>query len=48
LRPQSFSRKLAVLKDQTDWLPLEEAGVRPTQGRTLAVMQVSGARSLSM
>jgi ACR3 family arsenite transporter len=25
-----------------DWLPLESGGVRPTQGRTLAVMQVCG------
>jgi len=32
----------AVLKNQIDWLPLEDAGIRPTQGRTLAVMQVSG------
>ena len=31
-----------VIKAQIDWIPLEEAGVRPTQGRTLAVMQVSG------
>ena len=32
----------AVFKNQIDWLPLEEGRVRPTQGRTLAVMQVSG------
>ncbi len=31
-----------VFKNQIDWLPLELGGVRPTQGRTLAVMQVSG------
>jgi arsenic resistance protein ArsH len=31
-----------VFKNQIDWLPLESAGVRPTQGRTLAVMQVCG------
>lgn len=31
-----------VFKNQIDWLPLEEGSVRPTQGRTLAVMQVSG------
>jgi arsenic resistance protein ArsH len=30
------------MKCQIDWLPLSEGGVRPTQGRTLAVMQVSG------
>ncbi|MBT2767809.1 arsenical resistance protein ArsH [Stenotrophomonas sp. ISL-67] len=32
----------AVFKNQIDWLPLEEGSVRPTQGRTLAVMQVCG------
>ena len=31
-----------IIKSQIDWIPLEEGGVRPTQGRTLAVMQVSG------
>ena len=30
------------MKAQIDWLPLSLGGVRPTQGRTLAVMQVSG------
>ena len=30
------------MKAQIDWLPFEDGGVRPTQGRTLAVMQVSG------
>jgi arsenic resistance protein ArsH len=30
------------MKAQIDWIPLEMGGVRPTQGRTLAVMQVSG------
>ncbi len=30
------------MKAQIDHLPLESAGMRPTQGRTLAVMQVSG------
>ena len=33
---------IAVFKNQIDWLPLEMGGNRPTQGRTLAVMQVSG------
>lgn len=32
----------AVMKAQIDWIPLEVGSVRPTQGRTLAVMQVSG------
>jgi arsenic resistance protein ArsH len=31
-----------VFKSQIDWLPLEMGSVRPTQGRTLAVMQVCG------
>jgi arsenic resistance protein ArsH len=30
------------MKNQIDWIPLEVGAVRPTQGRTLAVMQVSG------
>ena len=30
------------MKNQIDWIPLAEGAVRPTQGRTLAVMQVSG------
>lgn len=30
------------MKAQIDWLPLELGSMRPTQGRTLAVMQVSG------
>jgi arsenical resistance protein ArsH len=31
-----------IMKAQIDWLPLSLGGVRPTQGRTLAVMQVCG------
>jgi arsenic resistance protein ArsH len=30
------------MKTQIDWIPLAMGSVRPTQGRTLAVMQVSG------
>ncbi|MFZ7095176.1 arsenical resistance protein ArsH [Luteimonas dalianensis] len=40
--PERHGTLTAVFKNQIDWLPLEEGGVRPTQGRTLAVMQVSG------
>lgn len=40
--PERHGTFTAVFKNQIDWLPLEEAGVRPTQGRTLAVMQVCG------
>src|SRR6478735_5956852 len=32
----------AVMKAQIDWIPLAVGAVRPTQGKTLAVMQVSG------
>jgi arsenic resistance protein ArsH len=30
------------MKAQIDWIPLNLGGVRPTQGKTLAVMQVCG------
>ncbi len=31
-----------VMKTQIDWIPLSVGAVRPTQGKTLAVMEVSG------
>jgi arsenic resistance protein ArsH len=31
-----------VMKTQIDWIPLSIGAVRPTQGKTLAVMEVSG------
>ena len=40
--PERHGQITGVMKAQIDHLPLEMAGVRPTQGRTLAVMQVSG------
>lgn len=40
--PERHGTITGIIKTQIDWLPLEEGGVRPTQGRTLAVMQVSG------
>lgn len=40
--PERHGGVTAVFKNQIDWLPLEEGSVRPTQGRTLAVMQVCG------
>jgi len=40
--PERHGTITAVFKNQIDWLPLEEGSVRPTQGRTLAVMQVCG------
>jgi arsenic resistance protein ArsH len=31
-----------IMKTQIDWIPLSLGSVRPTQGKTLAVMQVNG------
>lgn len=46
--PERHGAMTAVFKSQIDWLPLESAGVRPTQGRTLAVMQVNaGSQSFN-
>lgn len=41
--PERHGTLIWVFKSQIDWLPLEVGSVRPTQGRTLAVMQVSGS-----
>ena len=40
--PERHGNLTGVIKSQIDWLPLSDGSVRPTQGRTLAVMQVSG------
>ncbi len=40
--PERHGAISAVMKAQIDHLPLNSGGMRPTQGRTLAVMQVSG------
>lgn len=40
--PERHGAVTGVMKAQIDWIPLETGGVRPTQGKTLAVMQVSG------
>lgn len=40
--PERHGTISGVFKSQIDWIPLEVGGIRPTQGRTLAVMQVSG------
>ncbi len=40
--PERHGTVTAVFKNQIDWLPLQEGALRPTQGRTLAVMQVCG------
>lgn len=40
--PERHGAITGIMKTQIDHLPLEMKGMRPTQGRTLAVMQVSG------
>ena len=40
--PERHGAMTAVSKTQIDWIPLSLGAVRPTQGKTLAVMQVSG------
>lgn len=40
--PEMHGNITGVFKNQIDWIPLPAGAVRPTQGRTLAVMQVSG------
>ena len=40
--PERHGAMSAVMKSQIDWIPLPGGAIRPTQGRTLAVMQVSG------
>lgn len=40
--PELHGQISGILKNQIDWIPLTLGAVRPTQGRTLAVMQVSG------
>ncbi|WP_426265270.1 arsenical resistance protein ArsH [Sphingomonas sp. PWP1-2] len=40
--PERHGQVTGIMKAQIDHLPLELKGKRPTQGRTLAVMQVSG------
>ena len=40
--PERHGAMSGILKSQIDWIPLSSGAVRPTQGKTLAVMQVSG------
>lgn len=40
--PERHGAMSAVFKAQIDWIPLALGAVRPTQGKTLAVMQVCG------
>lgn len=40
--PERHGAMTGILKSQIDWIPLSVGSVRPTQGKTLAVMEVSG------
>jgi arsenical resistance protein ArsH len=40
--PERHGSITGIIKAQIDWIPLSMGAVRPTQGKTLAVMQVSG------
>ncbi len=40
--PERHGAMTGILKSQIDWLPLSIGGMRPSQGKTLAVMQVCG------
>lgn len=40
--PERHGQITGIMKAQIDWIPLSIGSIRPTQGKTLAVMQVSG------
>lgn len=40
--PEIHGNMSGAMKTQIDWIPLSAGAVRPTQGKTLAVMQVTG------
>ena len=40
--PERHGAMTAIMKAQIDWIPLSIGAVRPTQGKTLALMQVCG------
>ena len=40
--PERHGAMTGILKAQVDWIPLAVGALRPTQGKTLAVMEVSG------
>lgn len=40
--PERHGSITSIFKSQIDWVPLSIGAVRPTQGKTLAVMQVCG------
>jgi len=42
ISPEQHGSITGVFKNQIDWIPLSDGAVRPSQGRTVAVMEVSG------
>lgn len=40
--PERHGAMTGIMKAQIDWIPLNSGAVRPTQGKTLAVLQVCG------
>ena len=40
--PERHGAMTGIMKSQIDWIPLALGAIRPTQGKTLAVMQVCG------
>lgn len=40
--PERHGAMTGIIKSQIDWIPLSTGAVRPTQGKTLALMQVCG------
>jgi len=46
--PERHGSITGIMKSQIDWIPLSLGGVRPTQGKTLALMQVNaGSQSFN-
>lgn len=45
--PERHGAMTGLMKTQIDWIPLSSGAVRPTQGKTLAVMQVSVGKRAS-
>jgi arsenic resistance protein ArsH len=42
ISPERHGAMTGIMKAQIDWIPLALGSIRPTQGKTLAVMEVSG------
>lgn len=42
ISPERHGAMTGIMKAQIDWIPLSMGGMRPTQGKTLAVAQVNG------